>query len=421
MSEAQTREASGYSVAGKARVVFEQYVIPRYRVPFFAALSRRVDLVVVASEDVNIDGVTDVRAGLPFATIRLPELPEWHYHPEIGRCLSDHRAQVWIADDHQVERIEGGRAINRQVEEDGIRRVHMGCDGYTVRDFAAYRRTYNSPRYQPRGFPGRVKYKRHLRKLDGFAVYSSHSARFLEEVYGIPESRITVAHNAVDTTVIAATRARFAASGPARDPQRIAFVGRMTEGKGVDTLLHAFHMVSQRHPGSSLVMVGDGSARQEWEHLAASLGLNNVEFCGAVFDEQELARILCGCSLFVLPGLGGLAINTAMAAGLAIVCTQGDGTELDLVEEGINGWHFPPGDWAALSEIIGRAMSDPERLNRMGNTSAAWVEQRFTIETMADAYVRRIEIAIGSAAGPGASGVHAQAAQVLRRMARRRS
>lgn len=387
------------ALSANARVVFEQYVIPRYRVPFFAALAKRVDLVVVASEDRKVDGVTDVRVGLPFAVTRLPELPGSLHHPGIGRCLRDHHAQVWISYDHQVERFPTGRAITRQVENDGIRRVHQGCDGYTVRDFAAYRRTYNSPFYGPRNFTWRVKHKRHLRKLDGFVVYSSHSARFLEEVYDIPESRITVAHNAVDTSLTEATRAQLAASGLTRDPERIAFVGRMTEGKGVDTLLHAFRAVLQRHPCSSLVLVGDGSAREEWEHLAASLGLNNVEFCGTVFDEQQLAGILCRCSLFVLPGLGGLAINTAMAAGLAIVCTHGDGTELDLVEEGVNGWHFSPGDRTALAEILGQALSNPERLTRMGNTSASRVEKGFSMEAMVDAYVRRIEVSIASPAG----------------------
>jgi glycosyltransferase involved in cell wall biosynthesis len=385
-------------------------------VPFFAELAKRVDLVVVASEDRKVDGVTDVRSGLPFAVTRQPELPGSLFHPGIGRCLRDHRAQVWISYDHQVERFPAGRAINSQVEQDGIRRVHMGCDGYTIRDFAAYRRAYDSPRHQPRGFPGRVKYKRHLRKLDGFVVYSSHSARFLEEVFGIPESRVTVAHNAVDTTVIAASRIRFAASGLARDPQRIAFLGRMTEGKGVDILLTAFRTVLQRHPGSSLVMVGDGNTREECEHLAASLGLNNVEFCGAVFDEQELASILCKCSLFVLPGLGGLAINTAMAAALAIVCTHGDGTELDLVEEGVNGWHFEPGDPATLAEIIGQALSDTGRLAKMGNTSAVRIEDRFTMDAMVDAYVRRIEMSLGSVPDPGSSGAHDQVAHAPSRL-----
>src|SRR5450756_350667 len=262
MVRAQPREANVVAFAGKARVVFEQYVIPHYRVPFFAELAKRVDLLVVASEDRRVDGVTDVRSGLPFASTRLPELPGSLYHPGIGRCLKDHRAHVWISYDHRAERFPGGRTISRQVEQDGVRMVHMGCDGYTVRDFAAYRRAYRSPRYEPRNFVGRLRHQRHLRKLDGFVVYSSHSA--------------------VDTTVIAAARAQLAASGLAGDPQRIAFVGRMTAGKGVDTLLHAFRAVSRRRPGSSLVLVGDGSAREEWQHLAASLGLNNVEFCGAV-------------------------------------------------------------------------------------------------------------------------------------------
>jgi len=42
-------------VAVKARVVFEQYVSPRTRVPFFAALAEKVDLLVVTSSERRVD------------------------------------------------------------------------------------------------------------------------------------------------------------------------------------------------------------------------------------------------------------------------------------------------------------------------------------------------------------------------------
>lgn len=43
--------------AERPRVVFEQYVVPAYRVAFFAALAEKVDLLVVASTERRVDGV----------------------------------------------------------------------------------------------------------------------------------------------------------------------------------------------------------------------------------------------------------------------------------------------------------------------------------------------------------------------------
>jgi glycosyltransferase involved in cell wall biosynthesis len=83
-------------------------------------------------------------------------------------------------------------------------------------------------------------------------------------------------------------------------------------------------------------------------------------------------------------------LNTAMAAGLALVCADGDGTELDLVQDGVNGWRFPPGDVDALAAVLAHALSDADRLWASGRTSAALIGRDFSLSAMVDAYVERI-------------------------------
>jgi hypothetical protein len=51
-----TTPSPGASTA-RPRVAFEQYVAPRYRVPFFAAMAEKVDLFVVAISKRRVDGV----------------------------------------------------------------------------------------------------------------------------------------------------------------------------------------------------------------------------------------------------------------------------------------------------------------------------------------------------------------------------
>ena len=375
-------------------------MVPRYRVPFFEALSRRVDLLVIASEDRIVEGVTDVRDCLPFACARLAEEPGTRLHPELNRCLREHRAQVWISGSHAIERYAWGQKTMATVREHDIRRVYWGCGGYAVRDFAACRRLQNQPLRKPRTYLEWRRRRERWRGLDGHILYSSHSADYLQAVYDVPRERMTVAHNAVDTRLTEDVRRRRESTGVARDLRRLVFVGRMTEGKGVKTLLRSFAEVSRRRPDISLHLVGDGGERPALERQAREMGLDGVSFLGAVYDEQQLAEILCDASLFVLPGLGGLALNTAMAAGLPIVCSQGDGTELDLITEGVNGWHVPPGDVKALSTTLTEALSDPGRLHEMGMTSAERIETRFNLAAMVDSYVRGIEAALAPTARP---------------------
>lgn len=394
-AQASARANTSAPAGGRPRVVFEQYVIPAYRVPFFAALAQRVDLLVIASQERTVDGVTDIRDGLPFAAVRLAEKPGTAFHPDIVRCLDETEAQVWISYDHSPGQYADCGEVSRYVAAHDVRRLVMGCQGYEVRDFAAYRRLRASPWRRPRTYLGWRRLRRRLRGLDGFVVHSAHTASFFEEVYDVPAERIAVCHNAIDTHLIEEVRRRRESASAARDPLRVGFVGRMTEGKRVDTLLHAFAEISRRWPQSSLVLVGDGSAREGWQRLASGLGLANVDFRGAVFDQRELAEILCECSLFVLPGLGGLALNAAMAAGLPVICSHADGTELDLVHEGVNGWHVPPRDTEALTAALAEALADDERLGRMGHTSAEMIEGVFNLEAMVDVYVASIELALG--------------------------
>ena len=117
----------------RPRVVLEQYVIPRYRVPFFAALAEKVDLLVVASKDRTVDGVTDVRDRLPFQSVRLMAEPGTNYHPDIGRSLREHQAQVWVSYDHAVSDFEGASSSRSTY----FSKEFAGCTGAAMVTWSA--------------------------------------------------------------------------------------------------------------------------------------------------------------------------------------------------------------------------------------------------------------------------------------------
>jgi glycosyltransferase involved in cell wall biosynthesis len=222
--------------------------------------------------------------------------------------------------------------------------------------------------------------RRFLRRFDGMIAYSSRAAEEYRAL-GIAPQRIFVAHNA------AAAAPAPAAPAPARHgagPPTLLFVGRLVGGKRVDALIRAAAGLA---PPPRLIIVGDGPARADLEALAREV-FPAAEFPGGVFDEA-LAPVFAQADLFVLPGLGGLAVQQAMAHGLPVVVAEGDGTQFDLVRPG-NGWHVQGGDVEALRRTLQEALSDPPRLRAMGAESRRIIAQEINLDTMVASIVNAL-------------------------------
>ena len=218
-----------------------------------------------------------------------------------------------------------------------------------------------------------------LRRFDRVIAYSSRAAREYAAM-GYPEDRISVAFNS--------TRHRPPSPPPARPPTyegrpHVAFVGQVSAPKRLDLLLRACAALPpQLSP--DLVVVGDGPARADAERLAASVH-PRTRFLGDLRGEA-LSEALRQVDLFVLPGLGGLAIQEAMAHALPVIVAEGDGTQFDLVHPE-NGWHVRPGDLQHLIETMHEALADPAKLRRMGEASFRVVHDRINVEAMVETFV----------------------------------
>jgi glycosyltransferase involved in cell wall biosynthesis len=134
-------------------------------------------------------------------------------------------------------------------------------------------------------------------------------------------------------------------------------------------------------------IVGDGPARAEFEQFARD-NYPKARFFGSVHG-QRLASIFNEAHLFVLPGTGGLAAQEAMAYGLPVIIAKGDGTQDDLVRPE-NGWQVSPDDHTGLQEALSEALSDPERLSKMGRESYRIVSQEINVERMVAVFVEAL-------------------------------
>ena len=145
--------------------------------------------------------------------------------------------------------------------------------------------------------------------------------------------------------------------------KHVVFVGRLSEEKGLRTLLKAWALWGEAAP--QLRLVGDGPLRAELAVNAAGL---NVDFLGQLPAVQAQAEI-ASAHLLVLPSecFEGfpMVIREAFAFGTPAAVSN-LGPLPSIVQSGQNGLVFEPGNAASLLDVLRGAWAQPDLLEKLG-------------------------------------------------------
>jgi len=146
----------------------------------------------------------------------------------------------------------------------------------------------------------------------------------------------------------------------------------LSQEKGVATLAQAARLLS----GAHIDVIGDGPQQ---DLLRAIPG---VRMLGRQVPEDIYARMR-GATCLVLPSVWyenfPRVLVEAFACGLPVIASR-LGAMADLVEEGVTGLLFEPGDAVQLGERLAWAQAHPERMRRMGANARAEYERKYTPE-----------------------------------------
>ena len=211
--------------------------------------------------------------------------------------------------------------------------------------------------------------KRSARQADRVIAVSHSTARDLERVFAVPESKIEVIHNGVGSAfkpqdTLAA--AEHVANKYGVSTDYLLTVGTLGPHKNLITLVEAMKVLRGRGERSLQLLVVGADGRKKSEVLeaiqAARLTSEDIRFLGFVPDE-DLPMLYSASSSFVFPSLYegfGLPLLEAMACGVPVIASNTSSVPEVVGDAALL---VPPTQPEAFAEAIQRVRSD-ETLRR---------------------------------------------------------
>jgi len=151
-------------------------------------------------------------------------------------------------------------------------------------------------------------------------------------------------------------------------------------------LIAAYELLWQRGRRVQLLIVGDGPERSRLQKSAAALpsqSREKVQFTGLVHPD-EIPGWMAFMDIATAPYppmeefyFSPLKLFEYMAAGLPIVASR-VGQIVDVLDEGVTGVLYEPGDIPALANALEWLLDDPNLRSRLGRAARDVVAENFT-------------------------------------------
>ena len=150
--------------------------------------------------------------------------------------------------------------------------------------------------------------------------------------------------------------------GPQHQTSRaidVLYVGRLVQGKGVETLVHAMSYLKSVHPNLEIktMVIGEGNLGARLERLTRKYQLEDVVTFVGVQDAETVRESMLASKTVIVPSefhepFGLVAIEALMAGCIPIVSNLGG------ILEACHGRAitFEPGNVKQLSEVIHRTL-----------------------------------------------------------------
>ena len=209
---------------------------------------------------------------------------------------------------------------------------------------------------------------------------------------GIPSDRVRLIYNGIDTRRFAPDAARRQhmrrVLGVGPDGVVIGVVARLAAVKDHATLIRAFARLRRSCARPvQLVLVGEGPERPALEREIAAQGLGaEVRLAGEQHDTHDWLRAFDIYALSSISEGMNLTLLEAMSTALPVAATDVGGNP-EIVRAGETGLLVPARSEDAMAAALSRLVESEGLRARMGAAGRRRVEERFSQESMLQAYI----------------------------------
>ena len=205
--------------------------------------------------------------------------------------------------------------------------------------------------------------KRRIVALGSAALVGGRAHKDYLVRLGMPPKAVFEGYDAVDNSYFAEKAKeekikQAAASPPPALPEHFFLASaRFIEKKNLLRLIEAYALYRKQalkpelHRQKSeiwdLVLLGDGALRGDLDRQITALGVKQSVRMPGFKQYPELPAYYARAGVFIHASTTepwGLVVNEAMASGLPVLVSDRCGCAGDLVQEGVNGFTFDPGD-----------------------------------------------------------------------------
>jgi glycosyltransferase involved in cell wall biosynthesis len=156
------------------------------------------------------------------------------------------------------------------------------------------------------------------------------------------------------------------------------FVGRLSQEKGIETLLAAWEQLDKKDGKVPLKIAGDGPLAPKVAQAAKRS--ETVEWVGRQ-PKGKVLSLMKDAQALIFPSVWyegfPMVIAEAYAVGLPVIASD-LGSMSSLIEHGRTGLHFRPGDPEDLIAQVEKVSAQPAKLGQMRKGARAEFEAKYT-------------------------------------------
>lgn len=243
------------------------------------------------------------------------------------------------------------------------------------------------------------------RQSDHIVVVTPAFKQHLMQHWHVPEEKISVVENGVETSLFApapadANTALRAELGAERK-FLVCYIGTLGMAHGLETLLQAAASLEGRHNDVLFLVIGEGAEKERIKSIAQSRALKNVRFLDQQPREKIPAYISASDACLVLlkkTDIFKTVIPSKMLEFMSCarpVVLGVEGQSRQILEAAGAGLAIEPENPEALAQAITELAAKPELRERLGQKGREYVLRHFSRRLTAETYVGVLEDLLG--------------------------